>query len=198
MRGTQRSDRPKTYLMMAKGACKTGPRNTASPSYSGPALGRHPGLRQRFAPRPRLTRRGGAGVLMRAATLCAAYSPWKWLDLPSSRENPCRRAHAPSTPEDSDGTCLVALVRRGHGEGNVRGFFDWTFEAQSHGSTTRCLRFAAAVTRRHARLASGCAATPCRAGLAPAGSPMKDFSYVSVSHIVLLSRACLTQSAFLF
>ncbi len=32
---------------------------------------------------------------------------------------------------------------------------DQHFEAQSHGLSTRCLRFAAAVTRRHARLATG-------------------------------------------
>ena len=51
--------------------------------------------------------------------------------------------------------------------------------------------------RRHARLASGCAVTLCRVGLAPTGSPMKGFSYVSESHIILLSRACLAQSRFL-
>ena len=37
--------------------------------------------------------------------------------------------------------------RRGHGYGNGRGFFDWTFGAQSHGSATRCLRFAPARCR---------------------------------------------------
>ena len=42
----------------------------------------------------------------------------------TGRNSPCRSA------------------RRGHGYGNGRGFFNWTFEAQSHGPTTRCLRFA--------------------------------------------------------
>ena len=66
-------------------------------------------------------------------------------------------------------------ARRGHGDGNVRDFFDCSFEAQSHGLTTRCLRFAVPVARRDARLASGCAATLCRMGLAPTGSPNERF-----------------------
>jgi hypothetical protein len=67
-----------------------------------------PRLRRRFAPSRQPTRCCRAGVLLWAATLCAADPPWKWLDLPSSRGNPCRRAHAPSTPEEPDGTRLVA------------------------------------------------------------------------------------------
>jgi hypothetical protein len=34
--------------------------------------------------------------------------PWKGPDLPSSRRNPCRRAHAPTTPEEPNGTRLCA------------------------------------------------------------------------------------------
>lgn len=55
------------------------------------------------------------------------------------------------------GTGLAFTSRRhGPGAGNALGFFDDTFEAQSHGLATRCLRFAVAVTRPDARLACGC------------------------------------------
>ena len=39
--------------------------------------------------------------------------------------------------------------------GNTKALARKTFEAQSHGFRTRCLRFAVTVARRHARLASG-------------------------------------------
>ncbi len=57
----------------------------------------------------------------------------------------------------------------------------WTFEAQSHGLTTRCLRFKApGCPGTMQDSLHTCAATLWWAGFAPAGSAMKGFSYVSV------------------
>ena len=67
-----------------------------------------PRVRRRFAPARQPTRCRRAGVLLCAATQNTADSPWKWLDLPSSRRTLCRRAHAPSTPEQPTGTRLFA------------------------------------------------------------------------------------------
>jgi len=58
--------------------------------------------------------------------------------------------------------------RRGPGYGNVQGFFNWTFEAQSHGLTTGCLRFAVAVFRPRRKTRLRLLARLCRAGFAPA------------------------------
>ena len=58
--------------------------------------------------------------------------------------------------------------RHGPGYGNVQGFFNWTFEAQSHGLTTGCLRFAVAVFRPRRKTRLRLLARLCRAGFAPA------------------------------
>jgi hypothetical protein len=74
----------------------------------------------------------------------------------------------------------------------------WTFEAQSHGWTTRCLRFTAAGCPDAVQDSLlTCAATLWWAGLSPAGSAMEGFRFVFSSHHVLLPRACLAQPPFL-
>jgi hypothetical protein len=46
----------------------------------------------------------GRGVGCRRPPDIPPISPWRWLDLPSSRRTLCRYAHAPTTPEEPDGT----------------------------------------------------------------------------------------------
>jgi hypothetical protein len=106
---------------------------------------------------------------------CTAVCPWKWLDLPSSRRGPCRRAHAPSTPEEPDGTRLVAPSDAATGMGTA--VASSTGLSRLNRMARRLAVYAShrTVARRHARLASGCAATLCRVGLAPTGSPSERF-----------------------
>jgi hypothetical protein len=64
----------------------------------------------------------------------------------------------------------------------------WAFEAQSHGLTTRCLRFKApGCPGAMQDSLHTCAATLWWAGAAPAGFALKGFSYVSV-HIAFSFR----------
>ena len=83
--------------------------------------------------------------------------------------------------------------------GNVRGFFNWTFEAQSHGPTTRCLRFAP--TGYPADTQDSLPAAWLRSAgwdLHSLGLTRKGFRDVSVSHLILLYRAGLAQTPFHF
>src|SRR5271163_4590078 len=59
------------------------------------------------------------------------------------------------------------------------------FGAQSHSVGSRCLRFAVAVTRPRARLASRLLARLCRTGLVTRRVSMKGFTF----EMILLSRA---------
>lgn len=128
---------------------------------------------------------------------CAASSPWKWPDLPSSRRNPCRRAHAPATPEEPGGACLDAPP----GAATVRG----TSVASSTGLSrldrmARRLAVYASSYRLPVTTQDSLPAARLRfagRGFHPPGLRMKGFSYVSVSHVILLSRACLAQSPYL-
>jgi hypothetical protein len=73
-----------------------------------------------------------------------------------------------------------------------RGTHDRYFEAQSHGPCPRCLRFAAPVTRLHARLASGWRPAFPGRGLSPLGSIARFHLYIDSS----LPRLCLAQRTF--
>src|ERR1035441_4632698 len=46
----------------------------------------------------------GRGVGCRRPPDTPPICPWRWQDLPSSRRTLCRYAHAPTTPEEPDGT----------------------------------------------------------------------------------------------
>jgi hypothetical protein len=48
----------------------------------------------------------GRGVGCRRPPDTPPIDPWRWQDLPSSRRTLCRYAHAPTTPEEPDGTRL--------------------------------------------------------------------------------------------
>ncbi len=148
-----------------------------------------------FAPMRRPTRHRRAGVLFEGGHPCAADSPWKWLDLPSSRRILCCRAHAPSTPEQPTGTRLNAP----------------TGPATAKGTTATCSTGLSRLNRVARQLAVY--ASPWRSpdttqdSLAAAGQALprgirtrrvlkRGFSHVAASHIILLSRACLAQSPF--
>ena len=67
--------------------------------------------------------------------------------------------------------------RRSHGK---------TFEAQSHGFRTRCLRFAVIVTDHHARLASGRWSNPTRRDSRPRGHYQRFL--ISIHIVIILLR----------
>ena len=67
--------------------------------------------------------------------------------------------------------------RRSHGK---------TFEAQSHGFRTRCLRFAVIVTDHHARLASGRWSNPTRRDSRPLGHYQRFL--ISIHIVIILLR----------
>jgi len=118
-------------------------------------------------------------MLLDAATQTPPNLPWRGQDLPSSRETllpPRTRSFDPGRTERNSPS---RPIQHGCGSGNDRSFFELTFEAQSHGSAARCLRFAAA----------GCPA-PAQDSLAAVGSTLprgirtrwissRGFSYVS-------------------
>jgi len=83
--------------------------------------------------------------------------------------------------------------RHGPGNGNVQGFFNCTFEAQSHGLATDCLRFAVPVARQRRKTRLRLLAKLYRAGFGPAEF-YREVSVMCRSHRILLSRACLAQS----
>ena len=82
--------------------------------------------------------------------------PWKQADLPSSRRNPCRCAHAPSTPEDPGTARPYRCAGRGHGDGNVHGFFERLSRLNRMALRLAVYASHRHVAVRHARLASGC------------------------------------------
>ena len=101
--------------------------------------------------------------------------PWKQADLPSSRRNPCRCAHAPSTPEDPGTARPYRCAGHGHGDGNVHGFFERLSRLNRMALRLAVYASHRHVAVRHARLASGCVAALCRVGLAPTGSHKERF-----------------------
>jgi len=133
----------------------------------------------------------------RAAFRCLAAGTGRWLGRSSAPPFACRGgqrisqvpAQTPwptrSCSFDPGGTGWswpYRSFRRGHGLRQrpwlpqreiFRGSIAWP------GGLLSTLQSAGS-SRHDARLASGCAATLCRAGFAPAGSVMKGFSYVSV------------------
>jgi hypothetical protein len=128
----------------------------------------------------------------------AAILPVEMTGSPKFPHRPsCRPAHAPWTPEEPAGTCLVAPPDAATGGEtavassmmNFRGSIAWPDDLlstlQSDG-----------LPRGNARLASQRAATLSGVGFAPTGSVLKSFRSVFSSHRFLLSRAYLAQSRF--
>ena len=165
-----------------------------------------PRLHRRFCS-PRLSMPGRrAGVLFEAATRAKALAPaFAAVGLPVETggspkfpQKPLPLRSCSFDPGRSRHRSPLSLCRT-RPRGRER---PWllreTFEAQSHGSSARCLRFAptrcrpARKTRFRLR-----GLRSAGWGLHPPGLTRKGFSYVSVSHIILLSRACLAQSRFL-
>ena len=100
---------------------------------------------------------------------------WRRLDLPGSWRTlvfvPCSQTPAGLQRQAvATSPCgLPHLVRR-----RLPRF--GSFEAQSHGPNTRCLRFAAPVTRTPRKTRFRWLARPCRTGLATRRVPAKGFS----------------------
>jgi hypothetical protein len=111
---------------------------------------------------------------------CAAGLSVEMTGSPKFPQNPCRYAHALTTPEEPDGTRLHVPPTRPRVRERPRLLRLDSFEAQSHGLTTRCLRFTVAVARHDARLACGCRlSSAARDSIKTRRVLQRGFSYVA-------------------
>jgi len=103
-----------------------------------------PPLRRVFAPACRPTRRHGAsGAVVHAATRWAAIYRWRGQDLPSSRTGPLPSRSCSIRPRRVQPELALTLRPTRPRLRERPWLSQWTFEAQSHGFTTRCPRFKA-------------------------------------------------------
>jgi hypothetical protein len=138
----------------------------------------------------RPTRRRGAGVLLWGATRARGHAlrlrrrlTVEMAGSPKFPQKPLPPRSCSFDPGRTGRNSPCRSDRRGHGYGNVRGFFD-DLSRLNRMARRLAVRLRSPqavyashrrVAARHARLASGCVAALCRAGLAPAGSHKERF-----------------------
>ena len=110
----------------------------------------------------------GPGCWLEAATRYAADLSVEMAGSPKFPQNPLSLCTCSYDPGRTGRDFAFTSRRHGPGYGNAQGFFEYPFEAQSHGLTTGCLRFAAAVFRPRRKTRLRLLARLCRAGFAPA------------------------------
>ena len=157
--------------------------------YSNAKTSRHPSRRASFSFAWRY--HGRVGDLLPCDGRRALAGPGCWLQAATHGERACpshtppiirgedRISQVPAEPSVAmhmllrprkNRTGLATPSRRhGPGNGNVQGFFNCTFEAQSHGLATDCLRFAVPVARQRRKTRLRLLAKLYRAGFGPAG-----------------------------
>jgi hypothetical protein len=157
------------------------------------ASGVGPGAGSMFRRPPSLRR---AGVLLNAATQTPLVNPWRWQDLPSSRETPLPPRTCSFDPGRIKRNSPSRSIQLGCGSGNDRNFFDGLSRlnhmAQRLAVYASQQRVAPLPRKTRLRLS----ARLCRAGFAPAGFHREVSAMFSASHRFLLSRVSLAQSLF--
>ncbi len=131
----------------------------------------------------------GPGRLVTRQPLTPRRFTWRRRDLTGSLGTPCARAPLIDPGETSTPSPLrrFGAADRCLDSGGPRKMF---FEAQSRGSRTRCLRFAAPVARTPRKTRFRLVANLCRVGVATHRVPIRGFR--SSRHSILLVTAYLS------